>query len=228
MYAATLPAVSRIDDWFAEEPRRGPAEIACALANDRFWLNDRLRLIGTHPDWPEAAHLLHLNEELAHALVLVLSRLPTARRRAFADAFYTEQFEWGSWLPSDARARSALGAALVLKTFERVDSADISDERTLDLLRGAAQGDDLTRTPSPAVGELWKAIARIRFDVANDDPADPRGALALALVEVLDPSSELVDVKEVLARCAWAVVDTQGPSSALGFLLDAERLLADA
>ena len=114
-----------------------------------------------------------------------------------------------------------------MTALERVDFGEVCDERTLDLLRGAAQGDDLTRTSAPAVDALRKAIARIRFDVANDDLSDPRGAAALAVAEVLDPSSELVDLKEVLARCAWAIVETQESSSALGYLLDVERLLGD-
>ena len=80
------------EDWFEDEgPRPRPADVACTLAEDRFWRDERLRLIGSHPDWPDAAYLLDLGEELAHALVLVLSRLPVSRRRAFADAFYSER-----------------------------------------------------------------------------------------------------------------------------------------
>src|SRR5207244_11557380 len=61
---------------------------ACELARDRFWKDDLRRLIGTHPKWPDAGWELRLPEELAHALVLVLSRLPENQRRGFADAFY--------------------------------------------------------------------------------------------------------------------------------------------
>jgi len=218
----------RLDRWLEEQPRPEPGDVACRLAADRFWRDERLRLIGTHPDWPDATYFLDLNEELAHVLVLVLSRLPTARRRPFAEAFYAERHGHDASLPSDARARLALGGAFVLSAIERGDLAEICDERTLDLLRGAAQGDDLMQTSVPAVDELQKTIARIRFDVANDDPAHPRGAAALALAEVLVPSSELVDLKEVLARCAYAVVETREPSTALGFLLEVERLVADA
>jgi hypothetical protein len=42
-------------------------QVACLLARDRFWKDERRRLIGTHPDWPDAAHLLDLEEEPAHA-----------------------------------------------------------------------------------------------------------------------------------------------------------------
>ncbi len=59
------------------------------------------------------------------------------------------------------------------------------------------------------------------------DPTEPRGAAALALAEVLDPSSGVVDLKEVLARSAWAVVETPGAAGVLRFLLEVDRLLAD-
>ncbi|HWL32400.1 MAG TPA: hypothetical protein VNP89_02245 [Gaiellaceae bacterium] len=218
--------MSRIDKWLSEEPPLPPAEIACRLARDRFWKDEHERLIGTHPDWPDAAHVLELNEELAHALVLVLSRLPAAERSDFAAVFYEERAGRAAWFPDDPHSRQTLAAAVVLRMADVVDT-EICAERTFDLLQGAAQGDDLTRTPAPAVDALRKAIAHIRFDVDFDDPTNPRGAAALAVVEVLDPSSEVVDVKEVLARSAWAVVETRGRAAALGFLLDVDRLLAD-
>jgi hypothetical protein len=217
----------RIDKWLSEKPRRPPAETACRLARDGFWKDTRRRLIGTHPDWPDAAWLLELNEEFAHAFVLVLSRLSPGGRRGFADVFYEERRGRATSLPNDARARLALAAAAVLQVVEIAGKPEICNERTLDLLRGAAQGDDLTRTPGPAVDELRKTIARIRLDLEFDDPADPRGAAALALAEVLDPSGELVDVKEVLARSAWAAAETWEPPRVLGFLLQVDRLFAD-
>src|SRR5436190_23409521 len=64
--------------------RLPPDELACKLAGDRFWRDETARLIGSHPDWPDAAHFLRREEEVAHALVLVLSRLPGRARRAFA------------------------------------------------------------------------------------------------------------------------------------------------
>lgn len=220
--------MSRIDRWFSEQPRRPAAEIACLLARDRFWRDERGRLIGTHPDWPDAAHLLDLDEELAHTIVLVLSQLPAARRRGFADVFYEERHGHGTWLPGDARQRLSLAAAVVLSVVEVVDRPEICNERVLDLLHGAAQGDDLTRTPWPALDVVRRAIARIRFEVEFDNPADPRGVAALAIAEVLDPASEIAGLKEVLARAAWAAVASWEPPRVLAFLLDVERLFADA
>jgi hypothetical protein len=206
--------------------RASPAELACDLARDRFWRDEHRRLIGTHPDWPDAAHFLELSEELAHALVLVLSRLPAAVRREFADDFYELRDGRGSWLPDDPRQRLALAAAVVLAVAEVLDDT-VCDELMLDFVRGAAQGDDLTHTPRPAVERLERSIARIRFDVDFDDPADPRGAAALALAEVLDPASDTIDLKEVLARCAWAAVETRDLPGTLGFLLHFDGLLRD-
>jgi len=221
-------AMSRIDKWFSEGPRRPPAEIACLLARDRFWKDERQRLIGTPRDWPDVAGLLlDLNAEFAHALVMVLSGLPAARRRGFADAFYDQRRSGATLLPEDARRRLALGAAVVLNVADVVRDPEIFDDRTLDLLRGAAQEDDLTRTPTPAVDALGKTIARIRYHFELADPTEPRGAAALALAEVLDPSSGVVDLKEVLARSAWAVVETLGAPGALLFLLEVDRLVAE-
>jgi hypothetical protein len=220
--------MSRIDKWLTEEPRRPPAEIACLLARDRFWKDERRRLIGTHRDWPEVAELLlELPDEFAHAFVMVLSRLPVARRRGFADAFYEQRRRGRTWLPDEPRTQLAVAAAIVLSAVDIVDDPAISDERTLDLLQGAAQGDDLTQMPEPAVAALGKTIARLRLEFELDDPADPRGVAALALVEVLDPSSGAIDLKEVLARCAWAVVETMEPPRVLRFLLEVDHLLAE-
>lgn len=216
--------MSRIDKWLDEAPPPGPAEIACRLARDRFWKDELRRLVGTHPDWPDAAYFLALGEELAHALVLVLSRLAVAGRRGFADAFYDGRTRGDGWFTDEPRERQAHAADVVLRLATRVEPE--IDERTLDLLHGAAQGDDLTRTPAPAVAELRKTMARVRFDIDFEDPANPRGAAALAVAEVLDPSSEVIDVKEVLARSAFAVVETGGAAAALGFLRDVDRLLA--
>src|SRR5437763_1259176 len=194
------------------------AEIACSLARARFWQDERLRLIGTHPEWPDAAEGLGLDEELAHALVLVLSRLPEGSRRGFADAFYEERRGRSARRPADEAARRALAAAVVLQVVDLLE-LKLRSERVLDLLHGAAQGDDLTRTPEPAVSELRKTIAHIRF------AAEPEDA-ALALAEALDPASDVVDLKAVLARTAWAAVETWEPPRVLGFLLAVERLFA--
>jgi hypothetical protein len=197
-----------------------PPAYACTLARRRFWKDEQRRLIGTHPDWPDAAYFLELDEDLAHALVLVLSRLPAGRRRDFAESFYAERsgryaHRGADWPPL------ALAAAVVLEVVDLLEP-EFRSELVLDLLHGAAQGDDLSRTPEPAVRELHKTIARIR----SDDSPDPRRAAALALAEVFDPASDVVDLKEVLARSAWAAVETWEPERVLGFLLDSERTLS--
>ena len=219
--------MSRVDDWWSEKPRRSPAEYACELAEDRFWRDEQRRLIATHPDWPDAAQFLELEDELAHGFVLVLSRLPASRRADFAGTFYAERSRGhAGWVPSDPRVKLALAAAVVLLIIE-LATPDIRRERIVDLLRGAAQGDDLTRTPEPALTELRKAIARVRLDVELEDPSDPRAAASLAVAEVLDPSSEIVAVQEVVARAAWATVESREPPRVLGFLLEVDRLFAD-
>ena len=218
--------MSRFDKWFSEEPRRPPAEIACLLARDRFWKDERQRLIGTHPDWPDAAYLLDLNEEFAHAFVLALSREPTGSRRRLADAFYDQRVAHQSSLPQGDRERFSLGATVALMVAEIVDDPEIFDERLLDLLRGAAQGDDLARTPLPAVGALQQTLGHIRLTWKAEDLADPSGAAAPAIAEVLDPSSGIVDLKEVLARSTWFAAETLEPSELLRFLLEVDRFLA--
>jgi hypothetical protein len=42
------------------------------LAQERFWRDEQQRLISSHRDWPDAAQFLELEDELAHAFVLVL------------------------------------------------------------------------------------------------------------------------------------------------------------
>src|SRR5207248_6285551 len=100
------------EGWETEQPAPPPAALACALARDRFWQDPLRRLIGTHPRWPDAAHQLDVEEELAHALVLVLSRLAECSRRDFADVFYAERRGSGGELPRDERLRLALAAAV--------------------------------------------------------------------------------------------------------------------
>jgi hypothetical protein len=213
----------RIERWADE--RRPPADVACLLARDRFWRDEQLRLVGTHPDFPDAADLLDLEEELAHALVLVLSRIPAALRRQLADAFY-ERRARGWVLPRDPRVRLQAAARIALLVLE-LAGPELQDERVADLLQGLAQGDDLTRTPATAVEQLAKTVARVRFDVELEDLTDPRAAAAHAVVEVLDPASEVVSLQAVLARAAWAAVESREREGALAFLLDAERVFAD-
>jgi hypothetical protein len=68
--------------------------------------------------------------------------------------------------------------------------SELQNDRIVDLLQGAAQGDNLTSTPKPAVRELRRVIAKIRFDVELEDLTDPRGAASQAIAEVLDPAGE--------------------------------------
>jgi hypothetical protein len=61
------------------------------------------------------------------------------------------------------------------------------------------------------------------MDVELQEPAHPRGAAALAVAEVLDPAGEVVTVQEVLARAAWAAVETWEPPRVLAFMLELDR-----
>jgi hypothetical protein len=220
--------MSRFETWWREEPRRPPPEYATRLARDRFWRDEQQRLIGTHPDFPEVRMLLDdLNEELAHALLLTLSRLPEGRRAPFAEVFFAERRGGQLEVPSDARSQLAAAAAVALLVLElAVDG--LRSERIADLLAGAAQGDDLTHTPVAAVEELQKAIARVRFDVELEDPSDPRAAASLAVAEVLNPAGDVVALKAVVARASWAAVESWDEARVLAFLLRlSEELILD-
>lgn len=220
--------MTRLEQWFAENPRRPAAEYACALARDRFWRDERTRLIGVHPDWPDVTHLLGLGDEIAHALVLVLSRLPTSERPSFAETFLEERATThGSKLPQDGRSRLAVAAQLALLVLDVTESAVLQEEAVVDLLHGAAQGDDLTVTPGPAVDRLRIAVATVRFDLSLEDESDPHAVASSAVAEVLDPSSDGVAVKEILARAAFATVECRSKAQTLAFLLQADGILAD-
>ncbi len=217
--------MSRIDRWWSEEPRRSPAEYATELARDRFWRNEQQRLIGTHPDFPDAATLLGLNEELAHGLVLTLSRLPEDRRQPFAQVFFDESRGGRQEISNDARGRLAVAAIVALLVVDlAVDQ--LRSERIADLLSGAAQEDDLTCTPATTVVELQKAIARVRFDVELEDLSDPRAAASLAVAEVLIPAGDVVALKAVVAQAAWAAVESWEPPRVLAFLLQLAAALS--
>ena len=86
----------------------------------------------------------------------------------------------------------------------------------------------MSRTPPAVLSALQEKIARIRLEFESEDPAESRGAAALALAEVLDPSSGIVDLKEVLARSTWAAVEMAEEERVLQFLLDVDWVLADA
>jgi hypothetical protein len=212
--------------WLDEQSRRSPTEYGCDLARDRFWRDGRRALLATHPDFPDVTLLLEVDEIVAKALLLVLSRLPQERRQPFAEAFYELRRRGRAVAPTDPPARLSAGAAIALLVVE-LAAADLRSERVLDLLQGAAQGDDLTRTPAPAVAELRKAIARVRFDAAVDE-LDPRRAASLAVAEVLDPSGDSVAVEEVSSRAALAAVESWEPPRVLGLLLEIVAILAAA
>jgi hypothetical protein len=216
--------MSPVEDWWSERPRRPPAAYACELAKRRFWRDERRRLIATDLDLLEVAPLLELEEELAHAFVLVLSRLPKSRRRNFADDFYDGRRRTRSIGRVEPFATASAVALLVLE----LAGNPLDTARIRDLLQGAAQRDDLTRTPAPALVELRKAVARVRMDVELEDSAHPRGAAALAVGEVLDPAGEVVALQEVVARAAWAAVETWELPRVLGFMLELDRIFAAA
>lgn len=231
---------ARLAKWFEEDPPRPAVEHACVLARDRFWRDERARLIGVHPDWPDATYLLGLGEEIAHALVLVLSRMPSSERLGFAETFLEESLANGpapdlqsrvetafhARLPTESSMRLALGAKIALLVLDLTENRTLQDETVVDLLRGAAQGDDLTITPGAAVERLRKAVATVRYDPVLEDESDPHAVASLAVVEVLDPSSEDVAVKEILARAAFATAECRSKAQTLGFLLEADRILA--
>jgi hypothetical protein len=217
--------VSRLDVWWNEVPRRPPADYATALARDRFWRDEQRRLLGTHPDFPDVTMVLdNLGEELAHSLLLILSRLPEDRRRSFAEVFFEECRGGRDDLPHDAGRRLEAAAAVALLVLDlAVDP--LRNARIEDLLVGATQGDDLTRTPAAAVADLQKAIARVRFDVELEDPSDPRAAASLAIAEVLDPAGEAVALKAVVARASWAAVESWEQPRVFAFLLQVAAAL---
>src|SRR6478752_5387695 len=103
-----------VSSWLFEEPRC-PAESACRLARSTYWRKGHERFIGSHRDWPDAAYVLELEEDLAHGFVLALSTLGARDRRGFADAFYeVRHSSRGDSIPLGPRARLAIGAAIAL------------------------------------------------------------------------------------------------------------------
>lgn len=216
--------VGSVEDWWAEHPRRAPAAYAVELADDPFWGDPDVRLIASHPELEEAAPLLDAPVEVAHALALVVARLPVASRRPFADRFYAAPRGGFREAPADERGRLALAAAVALRALPLAGRGDLASERIRDLLEGARQGDDLALTPDTALAEVRKAVARVRLDLELEDPEDPRAAAAIAVVEVLDPSSGAVALQEIVARTAWAAVATWEPGRVLELLLALDGL----
>jgi hypothetical protein len=165
----------------------------------------------------------------------VLSRLPSERRLQLAEAFYSARrrgpFEAWDFIgreralheaPMGSRALAAGVALLVID----LAAPEMRHPRIVDLLEGAAQGHDLSRTPAPTVELVRKAVAKVRFSVELEDPADARAAATHAIVEVLDPASDVVALQEVVARAALAAVESWEQGRVLEFLLAVDELFA--
>ena len=210
----------RVDEWLSEHPRREPAEYAVELSRARVWQDDR-RFVRTIHDVEEAAPLLELDPSFAHAFVLVLSQLPAAARQPFAAGFYAER---SAGAPAEKRDPVAVGAAVGLLILELTERPDLQGPRVVDLLQGAAQGDDPALTPESAMAEIRKTLARIRLDLDVEDQSAPSSAAAIAVAELLDPSSGTVPLQEVLVRAAWAAVRSWEPARVLRFLVDVDAL----
>jgi hypothetical protein len=204
--------------WWNERPRRAPAEYARALAAaDVLAQGDRV-FVETSPEVDETADLLRLETELAHALVLALQELPAWSRRTFAAEFYAGRRRQPSHRTRDARDRLRIAATAAEVVFELVGSPALGRERIHDLLVGAAQNDDVSTTPEPAVSELRGAVAAARREVADADPFEAPTAATLAVVEVLDPASGEVALREVLLRTTWAALRSWPPGRVARFL----------
>ena len=221
----------RVHEWWNEDPPRRPVDYACELARARFWRDDSRRFIETSQDVADAAPLLDLEEELAHAFVLVLSELPVSARLRFAERFYAEREpRFGGWTLATAESRLAVAAAVALRILDLTERPELGDLRVVDILEATAQRDDLSLTPDTAAAHIHETVAQVRTTVARaGDPLRPApaAAAATAVVEVLDPSSETVALQEVLVRAAWAAVQTWEPERVLAFLLDVDRVVAE-
>jgi hypothetical protein len=184
-------------DWW-DQPRRAPADYALELAGMEPFPRDERMFIATVHEIEELAEFLDVASELAHALVLALSVQPEALRRDFAERFYARRTPRGG-----ASTQFAAAATAALGVLELTD---IRSERVVDLLTGAAQGDDVSVTPEPAVAEVRKAVVRARLDLGLEDQLATRSAATTAVVEVLDPSGGVVSLQEVLLRATWAAL----------------------
>ena len=153
-------------------------------------------------------------------MLLVLSRLPSERRLAFAEAFYRRRQRGVDDEDADARSLAARVALLVVD----LAAPELRDPLLLDLLEGAAQGHDLSRTPGMTVDLVRKVVAKMRFSLELEDPADPRAAATHAVIEVLDPAGDVVALQAVVARAAWAAVESWEPERVLEFLLTVDAV----
>ena len=215
-------SVDRVGRWCSEQPRRPPAEYATLLARMRVWRDVERSFITSVPDLWDLDSLLELDVELAHALVLVLSRLPASRRRELADRFYERRT--GHWpSPPAATARAAAVALMVLPLTQR---PDLDTERIADLLTAIEQGDDLALTPPQAIADVQKAVVRARLDIDLEEQLEPNAAATMVVVEVLDPSGDVPAFQALLLRATWAMLETAGFDGALDFLLAVDALSA--
>jgi hypothetical protein len=212
--------MTRVDEWWSEQPRRDPAEYALELARARVWRDER-RFVRTVADVEDSATLLELDAGFAHALVLVLTQLPEAARRPFAESFYAQRARTAT---TERHDPLAIGAAVGLLILELTEQPDLQAPCIVDLLEGAAQGDDPALTPESALAEIRKTVARIHLDLDLEDESAPRAAAAIALAELLDPSSGTVPLQEVVVRASWAAVRSWEPAGVLRFLLEVDRL----
>ena len=194
---------------------------ALELAAADLFAPDAALFTTTVPEIEEAAPLLELEVELAHALVLVLSALPEVARGSLASAFYDRRGRdsapaFGLTDPVARLAAAAATAALVLEVARR---PELQTPRVVDLLAGAAQRDDVSLTPVPALLEMRDVVARARADTALDDPLAARSAATTAVLEVLDPSSGEVALQEIVLRATWAALRSWDTGRLLEFLL---------
>lgn len=211
------------DDWWAERPRRPPGDYATRLARKRVWRNVDHCFIATVPDIQETEGLLQLDVEMGHALVFVLSRLPAASRRRVADGFYSLRPGSVHRDPPPASSRAAAIASMVLPLTQR---PDLDTMRIADVLVAIQQGDDVSAMPPTAVAEIANAVARARVDLERENQRDPRSAATMAVIEVLDPSSDNPAVQEVLMRATWATLMTSGTAGVIEFLFAVDALRA--
>lgn len=211
--------VASFEDWWADDPRRPPADYAVALAAAQALRPDEDLFLTTDEDVQEYASFLELEPELAHALVLVLRNAPKARRRELAAAFYSARRNVR--MPRSPLAMAATAAAGVV---ELAEPPSLRSERVVDLLTGAAQGDDLTSLPKPTADELGALLSAAVRNLASSDPLDPGGAAGRAVIEVLAPASGDVEPQEVLLRATWAALRSWSEAAVVRLLVEVDSV----
>jgi hypothetical protein len=209
--------VASFEDWWADEPRRPPADYAVALAAARTLRPDEALFLKTDKDVQEYASLLEVEPELAHALVLMLRSAPKAKRRELATAFYSARQR-----SQMRRSPLAVAATAAARVVELAEPPSLRTERVVDLLTAAAQGDDLTSLPQPAAAELGAQLSDAVRDLASADSLDPGAAAGRAVVEVLAPASGEVALQEVLLRATWAALRSWSDTAVVGLLAEVD------